>query len=42
MRMNFRSIWFIIFAVNKSGNVIVMDCFVEIVSRSGIGGSVDV
>lgn len=42
MSMNFRSIWFMIFAVKKSGKESVMDCFVEIVSRRGMGGSVDV
>ena len=42
MRMNFRSIWFMIFAVSKSDKESVMDCFVEIGSRRGIGNSVDV
>ena len=42
MRMNFRSIWFMIFAVWKSDKESVMDCFVEIGSRRGIGNSVDV
>jgi hypothetical protein len=39
MRMNFRSIWLIIVAVRKSVEEMVIDCFVAIVSRRGIGCS---
>jgi hypothetical protein len=42
MRMNFRSTWLIIFAVRKAFDERVVGSFVEIVSRSGIGCSVDV